>query len=83
MQNPDLLLLDEITEGLAPIVVDELKEIINELRKSGVTILVAEQNVSFALDVSSYCYIVEKGAIVYEGSTTGMPKEVFAQYLGL
>ena len=83
MQNPDLLLLDEITEGLAPIVVKELGDIINELRKSGVTILLAEQNVNFALAVSSYCYIVEKGSIVYEGSTKDTPRETFAQYLGL
>lgn len=83
MQNPELLLLDEITEGLAPIVVDELKDIINRLRQNNVTILLAEQNVNFALAVSSQCYIMEKGAIVYHGSTADTPREVFAQYLGL
>ena len=83
MQNPSLLLLDEITEGLAPIVVDELGDVINELRKNGVTILIAEQNVNFALKVSSYCYIIEKGSIVYSGATKEIPREVFTQYLGL
>ena len=83
MQNPSLLLLDEITEGLAPIVVDELGEIINVLRKNGVTILLAEQNVNFALAVSSHCYIIEKGTVVYSGATKEIPKEVFSQYLGL
>lgn len=83
MQNPSLLLLDEITEGLAPIVVDELGNVINELRKNGVTILLAEQNVNFALAVSNYCYIMEKGSIVYHGATKEIPKEVFSQYLGL
>ena len=83
MQNPRVLLLDEITEGLAPIVVDELDEIINRLRENNVTILLAEQNVNFALAVSSQCYIMEKGSIVYHGSTKDTPKEVFAQYLGL
>lgn len=83
MQNPEVLLLDEITEGLAPIVVDELKEIINRLRENDVTILLAEQNVNFALAVSSECYIMEKGSIVYHGTTADTPREVFAQYLGL
>lgn len=83
MQNPRLLLLDEITEGLAPIVVDELGEIINRLRENNVTILLAEQNVNFALAVSNVCYIMEKGSIVYSGETEKTPREVFAQYLGL
>jgi branched-chain amino acid transport system ATP-binding protein len=83
MQNPKLLLLDEITEGLAPIVVDELGQVINELRNHGVTILLAEQNVKFALAVSSKCYIMEKGKIAYYGATQEIPKEIFSQYLGL
>lgn len=83
MQNPDLLLLDEITEGLAPIVVEELGNVINELRENGVTILLAEQNVNFALAVSSDCYIIEKGKVVYHGDTKDTPKDVFARYLGL
>lgn len=83
MQNPSLLLLDEITEGLAPIIVKELADIINELRKRNVTILLAEQNVNFALTVSARCYIIEKGQVVYEGPTAEIPKEVLARYLGL
>ncbi len=83
MQNPKLLLLDEITEGLAPIVVDELGTVINELRRNGVTILLAEQNVKFALAVSSRTYIMEKGAIVYHNCTEDIPPEVFTKYLGL
>lgn len=83
MQNPDLLLLDEITEGLAPIVVEELSNIIKELKKSGVTILLAEQNVNFAIAVSNYCYIMEKGNIVYHAPTNEIPGKIFSQYLGL
>lgn len=83
MQNPDLLLLDEITEGLAPIVVEELGSVINELRKNGVTILLAEQNVNFALAVSNDCYIIEKGKVVYHGATKETPQDVFSRYLGL
>ena len=83
MQNPSLLLLDEITEGLAPIVVNELGDIINTLRQNGVTILLAEQNVNFALSVSTECYIMEKGSIVYHGATSEMTKDVITKYLGL
>ena len=83
MQNPNLLLMDEITEGLAPIIVKELADIINELRKRNVTILLAEQNVNFALTVSSRCYIIEKGHVVYEGLTAEIPKEILSRYLGL
>ena len=82
MQNPKMLLLDEITEGLAPIVVDELVEIIEQLRSYKVSILVAEQNVRFAMNVSRYCYIIEKGSIVYHGETAKIPQEVLDQYLG-
>lgn len=83
IQNPRLLLMDEITEGLAPVVVNELVDIIQELRKEGVTILLAEQNYKFALNVSERCYIMEKGSIVYSGSTNDVPKEVLSQYLGI
>lgn len=83
MQNPRLLLLDEITEGLAPIVVNELGEIIASLREQKVTILLAEQNVKFALSASRKCYIMEKGHIVYSGLTAEIPEDILKQYLGL
>ena len=83
MQNPKLLLLDEITEGLAPVIVNELKEIIKKLRDEyKVTILLAEQNAKFALSVSEYCYIMEKGSIVHSDKTEGITKEIIEQYLG-
>ncbi len=82
MQNPKLLLLDEITEGLAPIVVEELVRVIAQLRSYKVSILVAEQNVKFALGVSRDCYIIEKGSVVYHGETASIPGEVINQYLG-
>ena len=77
------MLMDEFTEGLAPIVVEELGAVINELRTNGVTILLAEQNVKFALTVSNQCYIMEMGKIVYSGATEETPKEIFSQYLGI
>jgi len=83
MQNPKLLLLDEITEGLAPIIVQQLAEIVQELIRQKVSILLAEQSVKFALSVSKRCYIIEKGHIVYEGLTAEIPKETLSKYLGL
>ena len=83
MQNPRMMLLDEITEGLAPIIVDQLAEMVQGLLAEGVTILIAEQNVKFAVKVSSDCYIMEKGTIVYHGATKEISKDVFSRYLGL
>lgn len=82
LQNPKLLLLDEICEGLAPIVVQELAEIIQELRKNKVSILIAEQSVKFAMKVSDRCYIIEKGVVVHQGKTDDISNEVFVKYLG-
>lgn len=82
LQNPKLLLLDEICEGLAPIVVQELAEVIQELRERKVSILIAEQSVKFATKVSDRCYIIEKGKVVYHGDSSGIPHEVFVKHLG-
>ncbi len=65
--NPDLLLLDEPTEGLAPYIVRHIEEIIEDLNEQGITVLVVEQNIPVALGVSDYAYILEKGHIVHEG----------------
>ena len=82
MQNPSLLLLDEICEGLAPIVVQELGEVIRELSRRGVAILLVEQSAKFALNVSRHCYIMEKGSVMYHNDTDTIPAEVFRKYLG-
>lgn len=81
LQNPKLLLLDEICEGLAPIVVQELVEVIQELRRRNVSILLAEQSIKFATHVSDRCYIIEKGAVVYQGASGSIPQDIFAKYL--
>ena len=66
--NPDFLLLDEPTEGLAPMIVSMLEEQIAALRGRGLTVLLAEQNQKVALNLSDRGYIVDNGAIRYEGS---------------
>lgn len=82
MQNPDLLLLDEICEGLAPIVVQELAAVIPELCRQGVSVLLVEQSAKFALEVSSSCYIMEKGAVVYSDETQNISDQIFKKYMG-
>jgi branched-chain amino acid transport system ATP-binding protein len=68
MGNPELLLLDEPSEGLAPLVVDALRERIGELKRDGVTILLAEQSVDFCLQLADRVYILEKGHVRYHGT---------------
>jgi len=85
MGNPELLLLDEPSEGLAPLVVDHLKEQIARLKKEGLTILLAEQNVDFCLDLADRVYVLEKGHIRYQGTAGAFREDesIRAQYLAL
>jgi branched-chain amino acid transport system ATP-binding protein len=65
--NPDLLLLDEPSEGLAPLIVAQLREKIAELKAEGLTILLAEQGVAFSLALADRVYVLEKGAVRHTG----------------
>jgi branched-chain amino acid transport system ATP-binding protein len=67
MGNPDLLLLDEPSEGLAPLVVETLRVKIGELKAQGLTILLAEQGVEFSLSLADRVYVLEKGSIRHSG----------------
>jgi len=75
MGNPELLLLDEPSEGLAPVIVWQLLDHIRELKKEGMTILLSEQNTDFSLKVSDRVYILEKGEVRYEGSVEDFMKD--------
>jgi branched-chain amino acid transport system ATP-binding protein len=68
MGNPEILLLDEPSEGLAPIVVETLQEQLGRLKASGLTMVLAEQNVRFVSDLGDRVYILEKGMVRYQGS---------------
>ena len=68
MGNPELLLLDEPSEGLAPLVVDTLFAKIGELKAQGLTILLAEQGVDFSLALADRVYVLEKGAVRFTGA---------------
>ena len=67
MGNPQLLLLDEPSEGLAPIVVDHLRDQIARLKHEGLTILLAEQNTEFSLSLADRVYVLEKGSLKFSG----------------
>jgi branched-chain amino acid transport system ATP-binding protein len=68
MTNPQFLLLDEPTEGLAPALINSLGERIKKLKEIGLTVLLAEQNLRFTLGLSDYGYIIDNGRICYQGS---------------
>jgi branched-chain amino acid transport system ATP-binding protein len=68
MTNPTLVLMDEPSEGLAPLIVQEIGETIRHLKKSRMSILLVEQNLYMALDLADYVYILSKGVIEYEST---------------
>ena len=83
MANPDLILLDEPSEGLAPMVIANLVEVIREIQKRGMTILLADQNLKFCRRVCERGYIIEKGRIVHEDTMEAIwgDEEVIQKYL--
>ncbi len=83
MGNPEFLLLDEPTEGLAPLVVRELMEQIGRLREGGLSILMAEQNVKSALKLADRVYVIDRGQIRFQGSVTELEdnEEIRKKYL--
>lgn len=84
MARPKLLLLDEPSMGLAPLVVNEIFEVIKEISQEGTTILVVEQNVRQALKIADYAYVLETGKMVLDGSAEDVRHDprVMEAYLG-
>jgi branched-chain amino acid transport system ATP-binding protein len=85
MTNPEVLLLDEPSEGLAPLIVALLADMILAIRKEGVTVLLAEQNLHFCGKVSDRGYIIDKGSIKYEGKMAELlaNEEIKEKYLAV
>ena len=85
LSKPKLLILDEPSLGLAPLLVDEVLETIQEINRQGVTVLLIEQNVNQALTISTRCYVLELGRIVLSGSGKDLlaDERVKTAYLGL
>jgi len=85
MTNPELLLMDEPTEGLAPLLVREVGRVIGELKGSGLSILLVEQNLPLALKVADHVHILSRGRIVHSSSPQALwqNEEIKSRYLGL
>jgi ABC-type branched-subunit amino acid transport system ATPase component len=85
MSNPELLLMDEPTEGLAPLLVREVGRVIAELKRSGLSILLVEQNLALALSVADRVHVLSRGQIVHTGSPADLMTndDVKTRYLGV
>ncbi len=85
MGNPLCVLLDEPSEGVAPVIVDQMVEAIRGLKAAGVAILLSEQNLHFAMDVADRAYIIEKGGIRFSGTMAELQANALiqAQYLAV
>jgi len=83
LRNPRLVLMDEPTEGLSPLMVRQVAEIIRTLKAEGETVLLAEQNVQMALSVADRVYILEHGRVVWEGRPQEASQAVLHRYLGV
>jgi branched-chain amino acid transport system ATP-binding protein len=84
MASPELLILDEPSLGLAPLIVKDIFRIVKEINKTGTTILLVEQNAKQALEVSDYAYVLETGKILFEGPASEMQNndDIKKAYLG-
>lgn len=85
MANPELILMDEPSEGLAPVIVQQIGEIMKRIRAQGHSILLVEQNFQMAMDVADYVYIISSGNIVYQGAPADLEneKDILDQHLGV
>lgn len=81
----DVLLLDEPTEGLAPQIVDDVVDIVRDLNDRGITVLLVEQNVHVCLELADRNYIIDRGTVVWEGSSERLrnEQEILDRYLGV
>jgi len=85
MGNPELILVDEPTEGLAPLLVNEVRKLVLAIAETGTTILLSEQNIKFSLKSSKRVYIIEKGEIQYKGSVESLRENesIMKKYLAV
>jgi branched-chain amino acid transport system ATP-binding protein len=85
LMNPSVLLMDEPSEGLAPLIVRDIGRIIGELKQAGMAILLAEQNLAMALSVADRCYVLNKGQVVAEASAEALrgDEELKHRFLGV
>jgi branched-chain amino acid transport system ATP-binding protein len=83
INDPKIILIDEPSAGLAPSVVEDLLDVLLQVRSLGLTMLLVEQNIRFGLRLADSACLLQKGRIVYSGPTTGLDQERLATYLGV
>jgi len=85
MTNPKLLLLDEPSEGLAPLIVRSIEELVKNIITTGISVILAEQNMRFAMNIAQRGYIIDKGRIYHQGTIEELKedKEIIGKYLAV
>jgi branched-chain amino acid transport system ATP-binding protein len=85
VSDPVLILIDEPSEGLSPIMVEKIAEVLQEIRNKGTTILLVEQNTDMALEIANRCYLMDEGVIKFEGSPEEIKnnEEIQREYLAI
>ena len=85
VSDPVLMLIDEPSEGLSPIMVEKIAEVLEEIKKQGKTLLLVEQNTDMALEISNRCYLMDEGVIKFEGSPEEIKnnEEIQREYLAI
>jgi branched-chain amino acid transport system ATP-binding protein len=85
MLGPKILLLDEPSQGLAPVMVDRVIDVLSGLKSGGLAMLVVEQKLDVALELAEYAYILENGRIVHEGPASGLAADtsLIHRHLGI
>jgi branched-chain amino acid transport system ATP-binding protein len=83
MGNPEMIILDEPSEGLAPVIVDQLADTIQTLKKEGVSILLAEQNLNFAKFICDRAYIIYQGSVCHESTIDTLSNEEYEKYCSI
>ena len=85
MTNPDCLIMDEPSEGLAPIIIRDVWDAIGRLKQEGLSILLVEQNVALALQLVDYVHVISKGQVVYSSDPRELwdNEEIKSRYLGI
>jgi branched-chain amino acid transport system ATP-binding protein len=83
MGNPEMIILDEPSEGLAPVIIKQLAKTIRKIKSEGISVLMAEQNLNFARSVSDRACIVYRGSIRYQSAIDDLSQEVYEKYCAL
>jgi branched-chain amino acid transport system ATP-binding protein len=83
ISKPRILLIDEPTAGLAPVAVDGFLEMLHRVRTTGLTMLLVEQNVAFALNLADRALIMQRGQVVYQSDVATLDRDAMMGYLGI